>query len=108
MILDTMIADESLPSEKRLITRNTLLLKHIHQHDKEFHRVSHTQESKKLLPFTHSFAELTRNRSQKDITPSIVDQMPPTTPTGTTSQHLTLTNRRKRSSLVIKKTTTYY
>ncbi|CAF4437384.1 unnamed protein product, partial [Rotaria magnacalcarata] len=29
MILDTMIADESLPSEKRLITRNTLLLKHI-------------------------------------------------------------------------------
>ncbi|CAM4906352.1 unnamed protein product [Rotaria socialis] len=93
MILDAMIANESLSSEKRLVTRNTLLLKHIHQHDKEFHRLLHTQESKKLLPFTSSFAELTRNRSQKDITQSIVDQLPPATPTGATNQHLTLTSR---------------
>jgi hypothetical protein len=31
MILDDMIANKSLSSEKRYIARNSLLLKHIHQ-----------------------------------------------------------------------------
>jgi len=31
MILDDMIANKSLLPEKRLVTRNSLLLKHIHQ-----------------------------------------------------------------------------
>ncbi len=47
------------------------------KHEKEFHRHLHTQEIKKLLPFTRSFAELKRNRSQKDVTISSSDQMTP-------------------------------
>jgi hypothetical protein len=31
MILDDMIANKSLSADKRLIARNSLLLKHIHQ-----------------------------------------------------------------------------
>jgi hypothetical protein len=31
MILDDMIANDSLAPEKRLVVRNALLLKHIHQ-----------------------------------------------------------------------------
>jgi len=31
MILDDIIANKSLSPEKRLVTRNALLLKHIHQ-----------------------------------------------------------------------------
>jgi hypothetical protein len=31
MILDDMIANELLPSDKRYIVRNALLLKHLHQ-----------------------------------------------------------------------------
>ncbi|UJR16088.1 hypothetical protein I4U23_003000 [Adineta vaga] len=76
MILDDMIANKSLLSDKRLVTRNALLLKHIHQHEKEFYRHLHTQESKKPLPFTRSLAELTKNRSQKDVTAASTDQMP--------------------------------
>ncbi|CAF2962810.1 unnamed protein product [Rotaria sp. Silwood2] len=74
MILDDMIANELLPSDKRFIVRNALLLKHVHQHEKEFHRQLHSQEIKKPLPFTRSLAEFSRNRSQKDVTASIVDQ----------------------------------
>ncbi|CAF2401099.1 unnamed protein product [Rotaria sp. Silwood2] len=98
MILDNMISNKSLSAEKRLVTRNALLLKHIHQHDKEFHRHLHTQEIKKPLPFTRSLAELTRIRSQKDVTMSSVDQMTAattttTTPVGTLNHNLTLTNK---------------
>lgn len=78
IILDDMIAHRSLPSEKRSIARTALLLKHIHQHEKEFYRHLHTQDTKKQLPFTRSLAELKRNRSQKDVTTSSVDQMPAT------------------------------
>ncbi|CAF0758464.1 unnamed protein product [Rotaria sordida] len=93
MILDSMISNKSLSPEKRCVTRNALLLKHIHQHEKEFHRHLHTQEIRKPLPFTRSLAELTRIRSQKDVTMSSVDQMPSTTPPGTLNHNLTLTNR---------------
>ncbi|CAF3369159.1 unnamed protein product [Rotaria sp. Silwood1] len=96
MILDNMVSNNSLPSDKKLVTRNALLLKHIHQHDKEFHRHLHTQESRKPLPFTRSLAELTRIRSQKDVTLSSVDQMATTiaaTPVGTMTHNLTLTNK---------------
>ena len=31
MILDDMIANGSLPAEKRFVLRNALLLKHVHQ-----------------------------------------------------------------------------
>ena len=78
IILDDMVAHRSLPSEKRPIARTALLLKHIHQHEKEFYRHLHTQDTKKQLPFTRSLAELKRNRSQKDVTTSSVDQMPAT------------------------------
>ncbi|CAF0790608.1 unnamed protein product [Adineta steineri] len=73
MVLDDMIANKLLLPEKRFLTRNALLLKHIHQHEKEFHRHLHTQEQRKPLPFTRSFAELTRNRSQKDVTLANID-----------------------------------
>ncbi|CAF1216222.1 unnamed protein product [Rotaria sp. Silwood1] len=74
MILDDMIANELLSSDKRFVVRNALLLKHVHQHEKEFHRQLHSQESKKPLPFTRSLAEFSRNRSQKDVTAPNVDQ----------------------------------
>jgi hypothetical protein len=45
------------------------------KHEKEFHRHLHTQESKKPLPFTRSLAELTKNRSQKDVTVLSTDQI---------------------------------
>ncbi|CAF3368958.1 unnamed protein product [Rotaria sp. Silwood1] len=104
MILDNMVSNNSLPSDKKLVTRNALLLKHIHQHDKEFHRHLHTQESRKPLPFTRSLAELTRIRSQKDVTLSSVDQMATTiaaTPVGTMTHNLTLTNKQESFAALI-------
>ncbi|CAF3643219.1 unnamed protein product [Rotaria sordida] len=74
MILDDIIANELLSSDKRIVVRNALLLKHVHQHEKEFHRHLHLQEIKKPLPFTRSLAEFSRNRSQKDVTATNVDQ----------------------------------
>ncbi|CAF3308661.1 unnamed protein product [Rotaria socialis] len=68
MILDDLIANDLLTADKRFIVRNALLLKHVHQHEKEFHRQLHSQEIKKPLPFTRSLAEFSRNRSQKDVT----------------------------------------
>lgn len=53
------------------------------KHEKEFHRHLHTQESKKPLPFTRSLAELTKNRSQKDVTLAGNDQIPTTNQTPT-------------------------
>ncbi len=38
MILDDMIANELLPSEKRAVVRNALLLKHVHQVGFSFER----------------------------------------------------------------------
>jgi hypothetical protein len=83
MILDDLIADELLPAGKRFVVRNALLLKHVHQHEKEFHRHLHSQEMRKPLPFTRSLAEFSRNRSQKDVTTTSVDQMAPATAAST-------------------------
>ncbi|CAF1020101.1 unnamed protein product [Adineta steineri] len=77
IILDDLIANELLSPEKRSIVRSALLLKHVHQHEKEFHRHLHAQEIKKPLPFTRSLAEFSRNRSQKDVTITSVDQIAP-------------------------------
>jgi hypothetical protein len=93
MILDDMIANKSLSSEKRYIARNSLLLKHIHQHEKEFYRHLHTQEIKKPLPFTRSLAEFSRNRSQKDVTITSVEQMAPVAATASSSALTTNVNQ---------------
>lgn len=68
LILDDLIAKGSLSEEKRFAVRNCLLLKHVHQHEKEFQRQLHAQDMKKTLSFTRSFAELARNLSHKDVT----------------------------------------
>ncbi|CAF0728534.1 unnamed protein product [Didymodactylos carnosus] len=67
MILDDMVAADSLPQDKRQQVRNALMLKHIHQHEKTFHKHLHREEVKKPLPFTRSLAEFSRNRSQHDV-----------------------------------------
>ncbi|CAF0834824.1 unnamed protein product [Adineta ricciae] len=89
MILDDMIANNLLISEKRAVVRNALLLKHVHQHEKEFHRHLHSQEMKKPLPFTRSLAEFSRNRSQKDVTITSVDQMAPTATSAASASAIT-------------------
>ncbi|CAF1088075.1 unnamed protein product, partial [Didymodactylos carnosus] len=81
MILDDLIAGGSLQQDKRQALRNALLLKHIHQHEKTFHKHLHREEVKKSLPFTRSLAEFSRNRSHHDVTKlSSHDQMAPTHP----------------------------
>lgn len=65
-MLDYVLRTKHLREEDREAVRNTLLLKHVHQHEKEFKKQINNGE-KKSFPLIKSLADMGKKASNFDF-----------------------------------------
>jgi hypothetical protein len=64
--LDAVVRTQVLQEEHREQVRNALLLKHVHQHEKEFQKTLNSGE-KKQFPLIRSLADMGKKASSADM-----------------------------------------
>lgn len=73
--LDNAIASRHLDESKRDLLKNTLLLKHVHQHEKEFQKQLDKGE-KRSIPLIKSIADIDKKFSKIDLQEKAVNILP--------------------------------
>ena len=98
-LLDAVIRMNVLQEEHREPVRNALLLRHVHQHEKEFQKNVNSGE-KKSFPLIRSLADMGKKLSHVDMRAAAADSASPSpSPLATVPSSNLLTTNDSRTSL---------